>query len=60
VQDTFPGFRSRSKARGAPIREDIMLGHLQYTPRSTWEIIDKGREWLRAHTGTATGAWGSV
>jgi hypothetical protein len=37
-----------------------MLGHLQYTPRSTWEIIDKGREWLRAHTGTATGAWGSV
>jgi hypothetical protein len=33
-----------------------MLAHLQHTPRSIWEITDKGRQWLREHTGAATGA----
>jgi hypothetical protein len=26
------------------IRDDIMLAHLQHTPRSIWEITEKGRE----------------
>jgi hypothetical protein len=44
------------------IRDDIVrLAHLchpgavtgQHTPRSIWEITDKGRQWLREHAGTA-------
>ena len=34
------------------LRDDIMLAHLQHTPRSIWEITEKGRQWLREHTAT--------
>ena len=34
------------------IRDDIMLVHLQHTPRSIWEITEKGRRWLREQSGS--------
>jgi len=42
------------------IRDDIMLAHEyhpgpltgQHTPRSIWEITEKGRQWLRQQGGT--------
>jgi hypothetical protein len=29
-----------------------MLAHLEHTPRSIWEITEKGRQDLREHTPT--------
>jgi hypothetical protein len=45
--DAILPIRRNNLREAGLIRDDIMLVHLQHTPRSIWEITEKGRQWLR-------------